>query len=68
VVPGYLERHRVKPGLTGWAQVNGLRGETDTIEKMAQRVKYDLEYIEKGSRLLDLMIMLRTARIVVASI
>ena len=67
-VPRYVERYRVKPGVTGWAQVNGLRGETETVEKMAERVRYDLEYIENPSRLLDLKIILRTARIVVTSI
>jgi putative colanic acid biosynthesis UDP-glucose lipid carrier transferase len=50
-------RHKVKPGITGWAQVNGLRGETDTVEKMRQRVEYDLYYIENWSLWFDLKII-----------
>ncbi len=56
----YMLRHKVKPGITGWAQVNGWRGETDTLEKMIQRVAYDLEYIRRYSFLLDLKIILLT--------
>lgn len=52
----YMLRHRVKPGITGWAQINGLRGETDTIEKMDERVKYDLHYIQHWTLMLDLKI------------
>jgi Undecaprenyl-phosphate glucose phosphotransferase len=59
-VDGYFARHRVKPGITGWAQVNGWRGETDTHEKIQQRVEHDLYYIENWSILFDLMIVLRT--------
>ena len=59
-VDGYFARHRVKPGITGWAQINGWRGETDTHEKIQQRVEHDLYYIENWSLLLDLYIMLRT--------
>lgn len=61
LIPDYLLRHRVKPGITGWAQVNGLRGETDTLEKMRLRVEYDLYYIRNWSFWLDLSIMARTA-------
>jgi len=50
-------RHKVKPGITGWAQVNGFRGETDTLEKMIRRVECDLEYIRKYSFWLDLKIV-----------
>jgi len=57
VVDGYFARHRVKPGITGWAQVNGWRGETDTEEKIQQRVQHDLFYIENWSVLLDLRIL-----------
>ncbi len=57
----YARRQRVKPGITGWAQVNGYRGETDTQEKMEQRVRYDLFYIENWSFSLDLRILLWTA-------
>jgi lipopolysaccharide/colanic/teichoic acid biosynthesis glycosyltransferase len=53
-------RHNVKPGITGWAQVNGLRGETDTIEKMEKRVEYDLHYIANWSLVFDLKIMILT--------
>ncbi len=56
----YMLRHMVKPGITGWAQVNGLRGETDTLEKMKKRVEYDLYYIENWSLWLDLKIIFLT--------
>ena len=59
-VDGYFARHRVKPGITGWAQVNGWRGETDTDEKIQRRVEHDLYYIENWSVLFDLYIVLRT--------
>ncbi len=60
VVDGYFARHRVKPGITGWAQINGWRGETDTSEKIQRRVEHDLYYIENWSVLFDLYILLRT--------
>ena len=60
VVDGYFARHRVRPGITGWAQVNGWRGETDTREKIEQRVKYDLDYIDHWSLMFDVAILLRT--------
>lgn len=60
-VEQYLHRHRVKPGITGWAQVNGLRGEVDTLEKANARVVYDLYYIENWSPGLDFKILLKTA-------
>lgn len=60
VLEGYFARHKVKPGITGLAQVNGWRGETDTVEKIANRVKYDLEYIDRWSVMLDLKILLKT--------
>jgi Undecaprenyl-phosphate glucose phosphotransferase len=56
----YARRHNVKPGITGWAQIHGLRGETETDEKMQKRVEYDLYYIDNWSLWLDLQIMLRT--------
>jgi Undecaprenyl-phosphate glucose phosphotransferase len=59
-VEGYFARHRVKPGMTGWAQINGWRGETDTIDKIMQRVNHDLYYIEHWSILFDLYIVLMT--------
>lgn len=59
-VQNYAARHRVKPGITGWAQVNGYRGETDTLQKIEKRVEYDLEYIENWSILFDLYILLKT--------
>lgn len=61
IITEYFARHNVKPGITGWAQVNGLRGETDTDDKMRRRVEYDLHYIEHWSLLLDLKIILMTA-------
>ena len=60
VVDGYYARHRVKPGITGWAQVNGWRGETDTKDKIHRRVEHDLYYIENWSLLFDLYILART--------
>jgi Undecaprenyl-phosphate glucose phosphotransferase len=57
VVDGYFARHRVKPGITGWAQINGWRGETDTPEKIQKRVEHDLYYIENWSILLDIRIL-----------
>ena len=60
VVDGYFARHRVKPGITGWAQINGWRGETDTPEKLERRVEHDLFYIENWSVVFDLYIMLLT--------
>jgi len=59
-VQGYMLRHKVKPGITGWAQVNGWRGETDTLEKMEKRVEHDLDYIRNWSLLWDLQIILMT--------
>jgi exopolysaccharide biosynthesis polyprenyl glycosylphosphotransferase len=59
-IRGMWRRHNVKPGITGWAQVNGLRGETDTIEKMRKRVEYDLYYVANWSFLFDLKIMIMT--------
>ena len=56
----YMQRHRVKPGITGWAQVNGWRGETDTLQKMQKRVDYDLYYINNWSLTFDLKIILLT--------
>jgi putative colanic acid biosynthesis UDP-glucose lipid carrier transferase len=61
LIQGYMRRHKVKPGITGWAQVNGWRGETDTLEKMEKRVQYDLEYINGWNLGLDLKIILMTA-------
>jgi len=59
-VQGYMLRHKVKPGITGWAQVNGWRGETDTLEKMEKRVEHDLDYIRNWSLLWDLQIIFMT--------
>ncbi|WP_116473687.1 undecaprenyl-phosphate glucose phosphotransferase [Zobellella maritima] len=60
LVESYMKRHKVKPGITGWAQVNGLRGETDTLEKMEARVEHDLWYINNWSLWLDLRIIFWT--------
>ena len=56
----YLERHRMKPGITGWAQVNGSRGETTTTEQMKRRVSYDLHYIAHWSLLFDIKVLVLT--------
>ena len=60
MIHGYMLRHKVKPGITGWAQVNGWRGETDTLEKMEQRVSHDLHYIQNWGLMFDLKIIFRT--------
>lgn len=60
LIEGYMRRHKMKPGITGWAQVHGFRGETDTIDKMQNRVEHDLWYIEHWSLWLDLKIILLT--------
>lgn len=65
-VPLYSSRHRVKPGITGWAQVHGYRGALDSVEKIVQRVNHDLYYIENWSLGLDLKILWRTIRLVFA--
>jgi putative colanic acid biosynthesis UDP-glucose lipid carrier transferase len=64
LVKSYMVRHKVRPGITGWAQVNGLRGETDTLDKMRARVEYDLAYLRNWSLLLDLKIVLMTVVVV----
>jgi putative colanic acid biosynthesis UDP-glucose lipid carrier transferase len=64
LIDGYMVRHKVKPGITGWAQVNGLRGETDTVEKMGQRIEYDLAYLRNWSLRLDLQIIAKTVLLV----
>ncbi len=65
LIKGYMLRHKVKPGITGWAQVNGLRGETETLDKMEARVRYDLDYLRKWSLWLDLWIIVKTVQVVV---
>jgi len=60
LIRGYMLRHKVKPGITGWAQVNGWRGETDTLDKMQKRVEYDLSYIRNWAFTFDLKIILMT--------
>jgi putative colanic acid biosysnthesis UDP-glucose lipid carrier transferase len=65
LVKGYMLRHKVKPGLTGWAQIHGFRGETDTIDKMEKRVEYDLEYLRNWTPMLDIYVILRTVKLVV---
>ncbi|WP_044411482.1 undecaprenyl-phosphate glucose phosphotransferase [Thiomicrospira microaerophila] len=64
LIPQYMQRHLVKPGITGWAQVNGWRGETDKIEKMQKRVEFDLHYIKNWSLALDIRILLLTVLVV----
>lgn len=60
IVDRYAARHRVKPGITGWAQINGWRGETDTVEKIQKRVEFDLYYIDNWSIWFDIQILLKT--------
>lgn len=60
VIDGYFARHRVKPGITGWAQINGFRGITDTVDKMENRVKYDVYYAENWSLFFDIQILIGT--------
>jgi putative colanic acid biosynthesis UDP-glucose lipid carrier transferase len=64
LIRGYMIRHKVKPGITGLAQVNGMRGETDTLDKMKARIEYDLAYLRNWSLLLDLQIALKTIAVV----
>ncbi|MBK9439973.1 MAG: undecaprenyl-phosphate glucose phosphotransferase [Comamonadaceae bacterium] len=65
LIKGYMVRHKVKPGITGWAQVNGYRGETDTLDKMQGRIDFDLDYLRNWSLRLDLFIIFKTIRLVV---
>jgi putative colanic acid biosynthesis UDP-glucose lipid carrier transferase len=60
LVESYMQRHKVKPGITGWAQVSGYRGETDTLDKMQKRVEYDLWYIDNWSLWIDIKIIFLT--------
>ena len=64
LIRGYMIRHKVRPGITGLAQVNGYRGETETVEKMKMRIEYDLAYLRSWSLLLDLQILLKTILVV----
>jgi putative colanic acid biosynthesis UDP-glucose lipid carrier transferase len=64
LIKSYMIRHKVRPGITGWAQVNGLRGETDSLEKMQARLEYDLAYLRHWSLRLDLQIVLKTIYVV----
>lgn len=65
LIKGYMIRHKVKPGITGWAQVNGLRGETDTLDKMRARIEYDIDYLRNWSTKLDIYIIFKTIWVVV---
>ncbi|CUI08219.1 undecaprenyl-phosphate glucose phosphotransferase [Massilia antarctica] len=64
LIKGYMLRHKVKPGITGWAQVNGMRGETETLDKMEARIQYDLDYLRSWSLWLDLWIIVKTVKVV----
>jgi putative colanic acid biosynthesis UDP-glucose lipid carrier transferase len=64
LISGYMIRHKVRPGITGLAQVNGLRGETETVEKMRERVRFDLEYLSHWSPWLDLKIIFKTVWVI----
>ncbi len=65
LIRAYMVRHKVQPGITGWAQVNGCRGETDTLDKMRARIDFDLEYMRNWSVMLDLRIIVRTVALVI---
>lgn len=65
LIKGYMIRHKVRPGITGWAQVNGCQGETDTLDKMEQRIRYDLDYLRHWSLFMDLKIIFMTVAQVV---
>jgi len=64
LIKSYMVRHKVRPGITGWAQVNGLRGETETVDKMKARIEYDLDYLRHWSLALDLRIIWKTIFVV----
>ena len=64
LINGYMVRHKVKPGITGWAQVSGYRGETDTLDKMQKRIEYDLDYLRNWSLGMDLWIIVKTVGVV----
>ena len=64
LIKSYMVRHKVRPGITGWAQVNGCRGETESLEKMKARIEYDLDYLRQWSLRLDLAIIWRTLFVV----
>jgi putative colanic acid biosynthesis UDP-glucose lipid carrier transferase len=66
LIKGYMLRHKAKPGITGWAQVNGFRGETETLDKMEARIRYDLDYLRSWSLWLDLWIIVKTVKVVLA--
>ena len=65
LIGGYMIRHKVRPGITGWAQVNGLRGETDTVDKMRRRIEFDIDYLNNWSLWLDLKILFRSVPLVI---
>jgi putative colanic acid biosynthesis UDP-glucose lipid carrier transferase len=64
LIKGYMQRHKVKPGITGWAQVNGQRGETESLQQMKARIDYDLDYLRNWSLRLDLYIIAKTVWVV----
>lgn len=64
IIKGYMVRHKVKPGITGWAQINGFRGETEAIDSMKNRIEYDIEYLKIWSLGLDIKIILKTVLLV----
>jgi putative colanic acid biosynthesis UDP-glucose lipid carrier transferase len=64
LIKGYMLRHKVRPGITGWAQINGMRGETEVLEKMQGRIDHDLYYLQNWSIWFDLWIIMRTVWVV----
>jgi putative colanic acid biosynthesis UDP-glucose lipid carrier transferase len=65
LIKGYMIRHKVKPGITGWAQVNGLRGETETLDKMQARIEHDIDYLRYWSPRLDIYIIFKTLWVII---
>src|SRR5450830_740505 len=64
LIKGYMIRHKVKPGITGWAQINGFRGETETLDKMQARIDYDIDYLRNYSAKLDMLIVVKTIAVI----
>jgi putative colanic acid biosynthesis UDP-glucose lipid carrier transferase len=66
LVKGYMIRHKIKPGLSGWAQIHGFRGETETLDKMEGSIRYDLDYLRNFSFSLDIYIIYKTVMLVIS--
>ncbi len=68
LISGYMVRHKAKPGITGWAQINGFRGETQHLDKMRKRIDYDLDYLRSWSLGLDIKIICKTVQMIFSDI